>query len=226
MQNLGSALKTGLFALTVLGGVASLSTVARANFDGTYDIKPLNYSPVGGCTDCGDVTISGDGTTSITIDILVTGTQLAIHGIAETVALNLASDPTNPTVVFNANNGTVWSTTVATSVSGSQDGFGKLNTAVNCAGAVSGNLCGTHVNFTLTSDAAMTLTANDLGNFLTMRLSDTLANGTCPNSCATGYGTITLQAVPGPIVGAGLPGLIAACGGLIALARRRRQRNA
>jgi len=30
------------------------------------------------------------------------------------------------------------------------------------------------------------------------------------------------QAVPGPVVGAGLPGLLIACGALVALARRRR----
>jgi hypothetical protein len=36
----------------------------------------------------------------------------------------------------------------------------------------------------------------------------------------------SISAVPGPIVGAGLPGLVAACGALLALVRRRRQQIA
>src|SRR5262249_3376006 len=43
------------------------------------------------------------------------------------------------------------------------------------------------------------------------------------NNASDGAESFFIIGVPGPLAGAGLPGLVMACGGLIALARRRRQ---
>ena len=72
-----------------------------------------------------------------------------------------------------------------------------------------------------TTSSAHSITVDPFNGDVFVALAGLDGNTFCPLGCIAVFG----PAVPGPIVGAGLPGLLAACGGLLALARRRRRRR-
>jgi hypothetical protein len=103
------------------------------------------------------------------------------------------------------------------------DGMGSAQYGLDFTGP--NNSVTANLDFTLTAtgldvtDFTTGGTAADTGkNYFFLADINTAPNG------ATGLVGAVAAPVPGPIVGAGAPGLMAACAGLIALARRRRQK--
>jgi hypothetical protein len=109
--------------------------------------------------------------------------------------------------------------------SGNEDGFGSFNqTFDNKAGSASAL---TSLSFTLTDNSgtwasAANVLVNNAAGFLAAAHFNVLGSN-CGGSPCTGFAA---NGVPGPTLGGGLPGLVAACVVLVGLARRRRQRIA
>jgi hypothetical protein len=99
------------------------------------------------------------------------------------------------------------------------DGTGAFSFGISCNTCGNGNLGITsNLVFSVANATIADLTAvNNLGNIFVADVFSGQTGNTGPVDASTP------RAVPGPIAGAGIPGLVVACGGLLALVRRRRK---
>src|SRR5262249_55457041 len=147
-------LKYPPLAAVAIAGILGLPGVAFANLDGSYTISQTNYGYVCQSSNCGTVTISGDGTHDITFNVSLTDPNLWIHGDNNTpiIGFQIASGTASSAVTINSFSGTgtsatSWSTTL--DAGGQIGGFGNFNAGGDCNGTPPGNRCGVAGDFTV-----------------------------------------------------------------------------
>jgi len=198
------------------------------NFPGPYATVTVNL------IDPTDATITFDSLSATGGACAPTGcTYLMASDGAAAVNVNAASWTLNS--VTGSNSGTGFTPgPFSNGGAGNEDGFGSFNQTINSFDGYQHSSNEIILSLTDTSgtwaSAANVLIGNADGNVAAIHgfaascpsASSCVASGTgATPPLGTGFAT-----TPGPVLGAGLPGLVAACFGLIGLARRRRQRIA
>jgi len=209
--------RVALAGAAFLAASAAFPSVSHAD---TFTIFTDNIG-VDCSAGCGTVTVTDNGNNTYTFDVDLVPNTLVLHntpGNPSAVAFNLAG----VTALISSN-----SAGSTLSTNSPANGFGTFSFGVDCGTQTTGNICnpngvsatgmtGTSFNgdfiFTVAAPSGEHLTNTTQGFPLALDVAQ-----------ASAFGNTGFASVPGPVLGAGLPGLIAACTGLVALARRRRK---
>jgi hypothetical protein len=232
VMNVSRVLYAALMGATVTLGVGILAPTAQA--DTTYTLNVGNTAISGFPAPYGSVDVHLVDAThaTVTFDAATTGGFQYLFGGQGAAAVNVSGSfiPTTGSLTGSnplgggpgsgfANNPADLSFAGA----GSEDGFGNFNLTVDSFDGYGHSFLEIVFGITATSgntwasSAAVLSATNPVAAHIFVAQCPA---GTCgTDALATGY------AAPGPIVGGGLPGVVMACGALLALGRRRRQRT-
>jgi hypothetical protein len=228
------------------------SVVCNSLGGGCVNTDNGSFAPITGDVNWGFEISPGPATGNLSLVILVPTNTINVAtfnlpGLTDNGGGLLASSVVSRTNLFNAGDGASLA-----AYAGLGTGYSPTDNFSNASAGEAANDPGFNGNFLAFVVDVMGLTFNAQGSLLdgnNFSFGANLPNGTvitafaqlstdhtgapCTNNCLIGTAASEdlvvvnqLAAVPGPIVGAGLPGLLSACVGLWAFQRRRRARSA
>jgi hypothetical protein len=216
--------------------LASVVALGFATTPASADVIPGTFTSdhcTGGCgpQPGGFATITGvdNGGGSVTLTITPLNGNGLVNTGHDTFAFNLIGDPTitysGLPSGFTVVNGFGSGNLSENAGSIQEDGFQSFEYAINAGGNGANNPIFTPLTFTITGTGLALASFNELsvpppnGGDPAFMVIDIISKTT------GNTGLVDVSAVPGPVIGAGLPGLISACIGLFGLNRWRRRRQ-